>query len=871
MKDDQGSENNEIKNVTTTLSSKPVSSVSCNCTLNFQNEDNLDKSKIEKTRKPSMSLPFPFSSDDEYETPEKSNKEQYNEFGSIQEKPKSSRVRRQSSTSGIGSPSKKRKDGMKDDQGRENNEIKNVTPTISSIPVSSMTLNFTINFQSEDNLDESKIEKTCKPSKRFFLPLGSKDEYETLEKSNKERYNECGSFQVKSNSSREPSTSGIGSSSKKKKVESEDRQLHQSPSYTEIKIKPKKKFDMSGTEHLKSLYEKLLEDEHKKKLLTHDDIAPIEAFLKKDKIKQYLIMKLYVSYPNWLNIFNLLEGTLLSAKEIMEIYKNLEKDEFFDTDLKNLETKELLDILSVQNLNNILQTLKIGPKMSGRSLKNRIIERLLQHCKTSTLMHINKTPEDMLKNEAIKYSGCCIKLKTSIKTCFDKSYVLQTYSNTLYSKNIQTYLDDKRDKVLYPKYIVVEKLSPFKTKEQFSSYYDAFLKMKELDAKLENVKLNILHIHLLCLEVFKKLKTVSEDERRDENLPLHLQKFSAEYLYLEILTKGIPKLTENPQLVELWLDYLLNHYSWTRHLIGTWYKDLAYIRMSRLKNHSLAAETILKGFEEAKDNIDFNILQLYELSLLSCEVRKYNLPCKYKEDLQYFELNIDTENLDIPNVPINLCLCNRSFSMEESALKHYEEQHYEGIFYGGRFISILFNLLFWDIIYTHVDGAFISDLQNAPLDFYGSNFYANRKDKIEEHLRKIGSEWKFDKLETVLKEKWNNLCQEKSIAKWEGFDIKKIIKMVQYINRRYLSDILDKFITDYEIFRNGFPDLFLWKDNEGEKECKFVTVQCDKKLTPNQILWIDHLHKAGVPVEVCKDSGNCEENHSPKCKKQDKK
>lgn len=55
----------------------------------------------------------------------------------------------------------------------------------------------------------------------------------------------------------------------------------------------------------------------------------------------------------------------------------------------------------------------------------------------------------------------------------------------------------------------------------------------------------------------------------------------------------------------------------------------------------------------------------------------------------------------------------------------------------GRIVTTLFGLLFWDILFASVDGAFETKFQNAPLDLLQDTFYLARESMIEDRLSEI--------------------------------------------------------------------------------------------------------------------------------------
>jgi len=62
---------------------------------------------------------------------------------------------------------------------------------------------------------------------------------------------------------------------------------------------------------------------------------------------------------------------------------------------------------------------------------------------------------------------------------------------------------------------------------------------------------------------------------------------------------------------------------------------------------------------------------------------------------------------------------------------------YKGFHSEGNITRMIFGLLFWDVIFASVPGAFETPFQSAPLDIAEDSFYHARKDLIEARLRQI--------------------------------------------------------------------------------------------------------------------------------------
>lgn len=93
-------------------------------------------------------------------------------------------------------------------------------------------------------------------------------------------------------------------------------------------------------------------------------------------------------------------------------------------------------------------------------------------------------------------------------------------------------------------------------------------------------------------------------------------------------------------------------------------------------------------------------------------------------------------------------------TVEELSLQHYEDEGWKGcarfqsqqgfarnipyrLHSEGRIVYTIFGLLFWDIIFATVPGAFETPFQVAPLDIDTDTFYHTRRELFENRLDEI--------------------------------------------------------------------------------------------------------------------------------------
>ncbi|KAI0306703.1 hypothetical protein B0F90DRAFT_1814554 [Multifurca ochricompacta] len=168
-------------------------------------------------------------------------------------------------------------------------------------------------------------------------------------------------------------------------------------------------------------------------------------------------------------------------------------------------------------------------------------------------------------------------------------------------------------------------------------------------------------------------------------------------------------------------------------------------------------------------------------------------------------------------------------NVETYVLQHYERLGYRGYHCEGRIITTLFGLLFWDIIFAAIPGAFETPYQAAPLDIFEDTFYHAREELVEARLDEISEGKARDIIQRIDDEhrEGGTWCVG---VRWDLFLKEDLLEIVER--------------------GSGVPDLFIW--NYLEKHCKFVEVKGPgDRLQENQKLWIDVMQRAEVSVEVC--------------------
>ncbi|KAJ7647684.1 VRR-NUC domain-containing protein [Roridomyces roridus] len=188
-------------------------------------------------------------------------------------------------------------------------------------------------------------------------------------------------------------------------------------------------------------------------------------------------------------------------------------------------------------------------------------------------------------------------------------------------------------------------------------------------------------------------------------------------------------------------------------------------------------------------------------------------------------------------------------NVETRAIQYYEEQGFKGIHSETQILTTLFGLLFWDIIFLPIPGAFETPWQTGPLDIGEDSFYNARRDPINRRLEEIRS----GRARAKLEEHDDRYREAKTCCigvNWDLCGREEMVEIVECLGGEPLAAICQLFCEDYGGRCSGVPDLVLW--NMETKECKFVEVKGPGDgLSENQKLWSHALLTARCAVDLC--------------------
>lgn len=184
-------------------------------------------------------------------------------------------------------------------------------------------------------------------------------------------------------------------------------------------------------------------------------------------------------------------------------------------------------------------------------------------------------------------------------------------------------------------------------------------------------------------------------------------------------------------------------------------------------------------------------------------------------------------------------------AIEEQVVSHLAAQGYWCHYSENLLFNGFLGLLFWDILFMPVAGAFANRFQRAPLDLYEREFLTRRQHAIEQRMALIARGEAKPLIEKVLQEKQGIA---NTLVHWEFFAQISWSRVLDAMPPAHLCVILKRMLEDLGQHRAGFPDLFC-VDADGQYRLLEVKGPNDK-LRENQRAWLAYFAEHGIPAGV---------------------
>ncbi|KAI8340588.1 VRR-NUC domain-containing protein [Chlamydoabsidia padenii] len=644
-------------------------------------------------------------------------------------------------------------------------------------------------------------------------------------------------------------------------------------------------------------------------LFTDNDLDRFEQFKKLPLEPQHLFVRLWMrKQRRWLRLNKLDYSS--NIRDIHQATAELTKCGMVQSsegsEFSVLDWSDILDLLTVDELKDFALCYQCQP--NDRKLRSDYLDTLTaarqQALQSNSLHGHNQIDKFMIKANEI--AGPCILLDQHYDTAFHRlNIVYYRLSDPTESNSMRTAILAKLSRQNYPDYVYCRTANVWTSKEELDCYEKAFRLQYEFETKMESIPFERrkqqqqkrqdtddttgggnsktdkdlqsmerqlwMDCWLMCeniIGIWEDLvqrRPTNKDDMGDDHRGYYMRRFEAGYIYTHILehgTKALSKLQEY-SLEALVLQKLIDQRIYRQGKRGKWYDRLALIQANYLKDiperqrKKMALQTCISGIQDPR-------VHQTHLSTIQRRIQRLErdlcIPKREQHDFSYLTLKKPSEKIIHAERISDTITGKKSswrgddgaeISVEHVAIQYYNKQGYQGLHAENGVVIMLFMLLFWDIVFSPIPGAFETPYQSAPLDLWSDAFYVERVGMINERLAQIcqeGSTLYLDIIKQVDDQHrpLQTLCAG---VNW-NYEQHHLLEVAECIGPQPLSALCKLLAEEFGHRQGGMPDLCCW--NYNEKRCLFVEVKGPgDKLSETQKIWLDTLTNMGIPSEVC--------------------
>lgn len=185
-------------------------------------------------------------------------------------------------------------------------------------------------------------------------------------------------------------------------------------------------------------------------------------------------------------------------------------------------------------------------------------------------------------------------------------------------------------------------------------------------------------------------------------------------------------------------------------------------------------------------------------------------------------------------------------SVERQVAESLSNQNATSYYVENSLINGLFGLLFWEVIYAPIPGAFFNPFQSRPADLYRRQFKEKRQALIADAFAQFDSKEYLQSIRQRFKTKQG---VTNTFMNWSALSEELIDQALNCIPADHLKQIFDRLLSDIRTHRSGFPDLIRFDTNANTYELIEVKGPGDR-LQDNQKLWLDFFVRNNIPCSV---------------------
>lgn len=183
--------------------------------------------------------------------------------------------------------------------------------------------------------------------------------------------------------------------------------------------------------------------------------------------------------------------------------------------------------------------------------------------------------------------------------------------------------------------------------------------------------------------------------------------------------------------------------------------------------------------------------------------------------------------------------------VEIGALAYYRDHGYEAFFSENEPWRAIFGLVFWDIIYDTNVQAIHHPLQRVPSDFFLPDFYVKRRAMLLERLAHLDDRQKMKlAIEATYTAKFG---VSNVLVNWYDQLLASVLVIIELVPSDHIRAVLLEMASNLRENIRGFPDLFIWKDDE----YYFIEIKSPTDhLSSQQLHWQHFFKDRGIHSKI---------------------
>lgn len=579
-------------------------------------------------------------------------------------------------------------------------------------------------------------------------------------------------------------------------------------------------------------------------LLTDDEISTVNDVLQLEADPQRFMFRLLNRNRAWLRLDRLHYDEIQMGSVDLDLLSR--------KDLLQVDCGHLIDWISCLKLEE-LRTLAVQCGVADSAEAKRLNSQELNAILTSTRQR-SKQLKISFDGGLVRASDHSIDLKQMVKDKFKIRIV--KLSNKIVSlhdhlilplffiSNPDDPVEDLRGAMLaqvekrkYPSYHIIRSHPLFVDREAFEQYREAVYMLRSLSGIPDAISLKEECCNLL--ESFKWLL-----DREDRTRTCFLRRFTPLWLMakcLESLASALESMKEYSIAVNVFAA-LLDQSAVCHGRRGDWWERLILDSHKHLKCDGTVLESLIACALE-----DPHVRMGSRLAIS----KRYE---KFSNDSLDDGLSVPTDLLIKEHIrgakgqSVKYEWEGELIGVEQMALRYYQEQGWSGMHSESGMFTMIFALIFWDIIFCSVPDTFQTPYQICPLDFRTDSFYLSRKTLIDDRLADIetGKYTGRDLLSSYTRH-MGTMCVG---VNWEAYeDEESLLQVFNSLGTKARSVIMKALALDYHNYASGMPDLVLWKENK----IMLVEVKSENdRLSDQQKSWLMIFLEHKVDVRLLK-------------------